>query len=202
VPHIPDYVKKGLVWEPAAGRGDITRVLSDAGFDVINSDIDTSNFDRDLGSITCQNFLDVDHIDVVTGESNVTAIITNPPYGGKATFDGVSVSLAEAFVRMSMYAGVPFIAMLLRSEFNHGARRKDLFTDIDRYFSKEIVLTSRPRWDWWYEKDPWEKSNAPMHNFSWFIWDSRNSSLPTQVWMGKKDVGDNEDNGDSDEENV
>ena len=69
------------VWEPAAGRGDITEVLQDHEIDVANSDIDVSNFDTDLGSITQGNFLDTPpSMDIM---EEYSGIITNPPYGGK-----------------------------------------------------------------------------------------------------------------------
>lgn len=202
--HIPYYVRTGNVWEPAAGRGDITAVLQSSGIDVVSTDIDISNFDRELGTICAENFLAVEHADVITGEENITGIITNPPYGGKIEYDGKKISYAEAFVRHALWTGVPFVAMLLRSEFNHGARRRDLFEDPKNKFSKEIVLTSRPRWDWWYDKDPWEVSNAPMHNFSWFVWDREWLDPPTQVWAGPKDVGETNDdnNGEEVDENV
>lgn len=204
-PHIPNYVWRGRVWEPAAGRGDIAAVLQADGIDVFCTDIDTSNFDHETGSISEADFLDPDVIKKFAGDSyGVTGIITNPPYGGKVDYYGKKISYAEAFVRTAIESGIPFVAMLLRSEFNHGARRRDLFINPDFFFSKEIVLTARPRWDWWYDKDPWEKDNAPMHNFSWFIWDANDEAPCTQVWVGPKDVGETNDdnNGEDDNENV
>lgn len=196
--HAPvERLKKRVVWEPAAGRGDITAVLQDFDIDVFNSDIDVSNFDTDLGTITYEDFLSVPPDMTIMEE--YSGIITNPPYGGgNVLYDGKKRSPADAFIRHSLALGVDYVAMLLRTDFNHSNRRTDLFTGPP--FAYEVVLTSRPRWDWWYEKDPWEEDSAPMHNFSWFVWDRLWEGPSTQFWVGPKDVGGTEiEDGDEDD---
>lgn len=194
-----DRLRPRPVWEPAAGRGDITKVLQEFDIDVFNSDIDVSNFDSDLGTITTENFLEVPvSMDIA---EEYSGIITNPPYGGgNIIYDGRKINPAEAFVRHSLSMGVDYVAMLLRTDFNHSSRRVDVFNGLP--FAYEVVLTSRPRWDWWYDKDPWEKDAGPMHNFSWFVWDRNWAGPSTQFWVGLNDIDsegetEDDDQGDS-----
>jgi len=187
--HVPDYVRERLVWEPAAGRGDIAAVLQAEGYDTVHSDLDVSNWDHELGSIEQSNFLEVEpDLDKM---EQYSAIITNPPYGGgNVKYDGRKMSPAEAFIRHSIAQGVDYVAMLLRTDFNHSEKRRDLFEGTAGLpFSREIVLTSRPRWDWWIPADPWEERKSPMHNFSWFVWDRRFTGESTQKWVHPKDLG-------------
>lgn len=186
------------VWEPAAGRGDITTVLEQHGIDVFSSDIDVSNWNGE-GHITQEDFLSIEP-DMQIAE-DYSAIITNPPYGGGALdYQGKKYQPAEAFLRHSLNLGVDYVALLLRTDFNHSSKRQELFSDPP--FAYEIVLTSRPRWDWWYEKDPWEESNSPMHNFSWFVWDRLHVGPSTQYWVGPKDLGADDNQGEDDVEDV
>lgn len=167
-----------VVWEPAAGRGDMASVLIDRGIQVIASDIDLSEFDHGLCPWADMNF--------VTGEigfeadgfdaSKATAIVTNPPY-----------NLAEEFTRRALAMDrIDFVALLLRSEFDSAGGRVDLF-DGHPAWAYEIALTTRPRWDWWFREKP---EASPRHNFSWFVWDRKypaaDNPRRTKFWEGKK----------------
>lgn len=157
----------GTVWEPAAGRGDLAKVIQGFGYDVFASDIDISEFNANceleqcdfLGDGTPSFFID----------QQIDAIITNSPFGKKA----------EAFVRKALtYENVRYMAFLLRSEWKHGSKRLDLFQPGSHY-AKEIVLTWRPRWDWWFRD---KAESSPRHNFSWFCWDREHVGEPTQTF--------------------
>lgn len=144
----------GLVWEPACGRGDMVDTLRAYGHDVFASDVDMSEY---TGEDPCDqvDFLKSDPVSKPPPGCRV--IVTNPPY-----------NKAEAFIRRSleyMPLGIDFVAMILRSEFKHAARRQDLFTG--DHFAGEVALTARPRWDWWFRDQP---EASPRHNFSWFVW--------------------------------
>lgn len=194
-----ERLRQRPVLEPAAGRGDITKVLQEQGIDVANADIDVSNFDYDLGSITAQNFLEQEI--AMDAAEEYSGIITNPPYGGKKViYDDKKITPAEAFVRHSLNMGLDYVAMILRTDWNHSSKRVDLFSGPP--FAYEVVLTSRPRWDWWIEKDPWEESKSPMHNFSWFVWDRLWTGPSTQFWVGPKDVLVNDDLNGEDEDDA
>lgn len=152
--HSLEYVLSP-VWEPACGRGDISGVLGKAGFKVLNSDIDISEFNAP-GQVA-------EEIDFLTGVPlfDARSIITNPPYN----------TLAPKFVRRALKMmdelDVQYTAMLMRSEFKSGKTRADMFGDCPHY-AGELVLTTRPRWD--LDDPDRPEDAAPRHNYSWFIW--------------------------------
>lgn len=161
--HIPPYV-----WEPAAGRGDMSAALIDWGLNVHSSDIDISEFPTNYGTSHEHSFLDEIKLPETSVpyhygfyKQTVKAIITNPPYGG----------LTSKFIRHGLkfmnVGEIEFMAMLLRSEFCNGKTREDMFGDCQHYMG-QLVLTTRPRWDYGDPNAP--KTAAPRHNFSWFLW--------------------------------
>jgi hypothetical protein len=145
-PHLP--TTDCVVWEPAAGGGKMVAALQKIGFDVSASDIETG----------C-DFL------AVSMPRPIRAIITNPPY-----------ELATEFVQRAL-GGVPsngFVAMLLRTDFDHAKTRKHLFAD-HKAFSKKLVLTKRIKW--------FEGTNgSPSFNHAWFIWDWKHEGPPTLAY--------------------
>jgi len=160
----PLLVESGPVWEPACGRGDIVSVFWNFGVDIDYSDIDTSQWIlSDMAPPFKGDFLKTDAV------FKLDSIVTNPPY-----------NLADDFLRKALSLPVPRVAMLLRSEFKHAKKRQDLMDDL----TMEVVLTSRPRWDdWWNGKPP---KAGPRHNFSWFIWDRENiTDAPVMTFRGK-----------------
>lgn len=160
-----------MVWEPAAGRGDIVRVLQDHGCDVFASDVDMSEFDA--GLCDCEE-MDFFSLPTNFDRYDLTAIITNPPY-----------DKAQQFIERSFEMDVDTIAVLLRSEFKSAGGRTWMFEDgfQDRLFAYEVVLTSRPRWDWWFRDKP---IASPRHNFSWFVWERGRTEPCTTYWEGRK----------------
>ena len=83
---------------------------------------------------------------------------------------------------------IDFMAMLLRSEFKsgHSERRRLKFGECVHY-QGELVLTTRPRWDY---GDPDAPENAaPRHNFSWFLWsrDYRKTN-DERVWRSPEQI--------------
>jgi hypothetical protein len=185
-----------LILEPACGRGDIIDVLvEDDGIaysDIIACDLDMSDFDETLYPVRAagaRDFLNDELLD-----PGVEAIVMNPPYNLQDEFIEHALSMPK----------VQTVAALLRGEVNHAGKRRSYF---DRQpfgpfkkvpFAFEIVLTSRPRWDWWLTEDqkrqrrvkagldPNRPDAGPRHNFSWFVWDRRWEGHSTQFWEGKK----------------
>ncbi len=140
LPHIPAYVKS--IWEPACGTGKMSGVLDDAGFQVRCSDITTG-----------WDFLSEIPMNITPME----AIITNPPYEFALQF--IDRALDEA----------QFVAMLLRTDYDHAKTRARLFTE--PRFAKKIVLTRRIKW---FEGT----KGSPSFNHAWFIWDARHRGPP------------------------
>jgi hypothetical protein len=158
------------VWEPACGAGHMANALVDSGVNVTQaSDIDI-NVIGDIRPgvwVTEIDFLYSDFGHLCPGPCNT--IITNPPF-----------NLHESFLRQALsFRDIHTVCFLLRSDFKHAKKRIDLFED--PRFSCEIVLTSRPRWDdWWNGKPP---KASPRHNYSWFVWDRESEfDNPTMVW--------------------
>jgi len=90
----------GVIWEPAAGRGDLVTVLRDSGARVVASDITNHGFPLDT------------MLDFTTGQvppAPFEIIVTNPPGGPRNT-------TAEAFIATGLKHlthGVSLLALLL-----------------------------------------------------------------------------------------
>lgn len=168
----------GTILEPAAGRGDMSQVFLDYGLDVVASDVDLSEFDWNSCPCFESDFaealsnLEIKRPDLTRDQ--VKAVITNPPYG----------SFPEKFMKHFLaQKDVEVVALLLRSEFNSGKRRMKFFQEGAEFpFAYELVITERPRWDWWFRT---EVKESPRHNFSWFVWDRKWEGRSTQYWGGK-----------------
>lgn len=150
----PDWVTRVItqefppiaIWEPAAGKGKMVAELRRVGYKVIASDI-TKGVD----------FL-------TTKKTRAPAIITNPPY-----------AFAQEFIEHALeLEGVEFIAMLLRTDFDHAKTRQHLFSEC-KAFSRKIVLTQRIRWI--------EGSKgSPSFNHAWFVWEPRREKGPPSIF--------------------
>jgi hypothetical protein len=161
------------VWEPACGKGAISRMLEEAGYDVILSDL------RDYGTANrhgeCQevgNFLDTGRrggkASGITGAwkgvlaaSEHVDIVTNPPYGTDL----------NAFVAHALRVHRPRrMALLLNLNFLCG------FDDPDRCYAMDecppttvYVFTRRLPM---MHRDGWTGPHAASSmNTAWFVWD-------------------------------
>ena len=100
----------------------MSRALKECGHTVYSSDIDISEFDKEIGPWHECSFLDEFQV-----PEGVKAIVTNPPYN--EPWKGI----ADDFIRQGLgfFDGpVEFMAMLLRSEFRSGKSRKDMFAGV------------------------------------------------------------------------
>jgi len=145
IPHLP--IKNCVVWEPAAGSGQMVAALSSAGFDVAASDIANG-----------QDFL------TQPAPRPFRAIITNPPY-----------ELATEFIEraLSIMPADGFVAMLLRTDFDHAKSRQHLFGEC-AWFWKKVVLTKRIKW---FD----DSDGQPSFNHAWYIW-AAHSGKPTLAY--------------------
>jgi hypothetical protein len=135
-----------VVWEPAAGRGAIVRVLQGHGHIVIASDIFDYGFPLDFGA---------DFLEITSPPADVVAIVTNPPY-----------QQAEAFVAHALEL-CPRVIMLLRLAFYESERRTDILEERGlarvHVFRKRLPMMHRDGWT-----GPRSSSAIP---FAWFCWD-------------------------------
>lgn len=141
---------RGPVWEPSCGRGDMVGEL-------VCNDVTVGEWSdiRDYGyfATTVRSFLTFTEM-----PEECVSIVTNPPYANGGEFVAHAIDLTRATKGQ--------VWMLLRHEFDCAATRRRLF--LHRAFACKLVLTRRPRWDWWTDKP---SKASPRHNFAWFGWD-------------------------------
>ena len=149
VPYLPATAR---VWEPACGGGKMVSALRAAGVRVAKqTDISTGD----------------DFLLWPQAAPEVNAIVTNPPYCYAAEFCDQALRLMEG--------RNGFVAMLLRTDFDHAKSRSHLFRDCPA-FAKKIVLTKRIVW---FDPPPGEKGKSPSFNHAWFVWDWTHEGPPT-----------------------
>lgn len=137
------------IWEPACGSGKMVRALEGMGYSVLATDID--------GGLDFMDFKRVDE--------PIRTIVTNPPYDLATPF------IIHAVAMVKPVAG--FVAMLLRTDFDHARGRSALFTE--SCFAKKVVLTKRIKW---FE----DSKGQPSFNHAWFIWDWKHQGPPTLAY--------------------
>jgi hypothetical protein len=134
------------VWEPAAGRGAIVRVLEAHGHTVITSDIHQYGFHLTF----CRDFLLETEL-----PAGVECIMTNPPF-----------NIAEPFIERALQL-CPIVVMLLRLAFLESERRCGLLENRGlarvHVFRKRLPMMHRDEW-------AGRKANSGMA-FAWFVWD-------------------------------
>jgi hypothetical protein len=142
-----------VVWEPAAGRGAIARVLMAAGHTVYASDWGCYGFG--LGG------LDFLHADATP--EGCSAIVTNPPY-----------KIANAFVRHAI-ALCPIVMMLMRLAFLESEGRRDILDESClarvHVFRNRLPMLHRDGWT--------GNRNSSSICFAWFVWERGYVGHPT-----------------------
>lgn len=133
---LPSYLN---VWECAAGEGHMANVIAEYGHHVVSTDIRETGF----GS-GGRDFLLEDKL-------QAPVIITNPPF-----------QESEAFIRHAIGMGAEVVAMLLKSQYWHAAKRAKLFADHPPTWV--LPLTWRP--DFLFG----EKGGAPTMEVLWTVW--------------------------------
>jgi len=140
------------VWEPAAGRGAISRILRVRGHDVISSDIyDYGGLDF-IGDFLAQKRLPPD----------CDCIVTNPPFMHANEFVAHALDLA------------PTVIMLLRLGFLESERRTSILEDRGLHrvhiFRNRLPMIHRDQWQG-------RKASSAVP-FAWYRWDRRYSGAP------------------------
>jgi hypothetical protein len=143
------------VWEPAAGRGAIVRVLRDRGHTVVASDIADYGFRLHF----CRDFLGE-----IGAPAGVEAIVTNPPF-----------KWADEFVAHALEL-CPRVIMLLRLAFLESERRSGILESRGlarvHVFRKRLPMMHRDGWDG-------PKTGSGMA-FAWFAW-NRDHKGPASI---------------------
>src|SRR5262245_17649021 len=143
------------IWEPAAGRGAIVRVLRRAGHAVIASDVVDYGFPLDF----VRDFLTETRMPAGT-----ECILTNPPY-----------RIVEPFVERALNL-CPHVVLLLRLAFMESERRRGILEGRGlariHVFRKRLPMMHRDGWQG-------RKANSGMA-FAWYIF-ARNHTGPTVI---------------------
>jgi hypothetical protein len=133
------------IWEPAAGKGAIARVLRARGHTVIASDI------CDYGSL---HFVG-DFLTQKRMPSACDCLLTNPPY-----------QIVERFVAHALELS-PLVVLLLRLAFLESERRCNILENRGlarvHVFRKRLPMMHRDQW-------AGRKANSGMA-FAWMVWD-------------------------------
>jgi hypothetical protein len=144
------------IWEPAAGRGAIVKVLRAAGHEVLASDI------ADYGDPT--HFSNRDFLVESKLPAGVEMILTNPPFQIVERFTAHALELC------------PRVILLLRLAFLESDRRRGILEGRGltrvHVFRKRLPMMHRDGW-------AGRKTNSGMA-FAWFCWD-RAYSGPTTI---------------------
>lgn len=145
------------IWEPAAGRGAMVRVLRAAGHEVYATDlIDYGSADVDLPGADFFRFEEM--------PAGCEAIITNPPFMHANEFVARAIEIA------------PLVVVLLRLAFLESERRTPIL-DSGHLARVHVYRKRLPM----LHRDGWEgrKANSGMA-FGWFIF-SRYHAGPAQL---------------------
>ena len=140
------------IWEPAAGRGAIVKVLREAGHKVIASDILHYDFELDF---------EADFLDQVRSPIGTELILSNPPF-----------KLATEFVDHALEL-CPRVVMLCRLAFLESGRRYRILDTgtlaAVHVFKRRLPMMHREGW-----------TGPRAMPFAWFVWD-RNHVGPATV---------------------
>ncbi|TKD50559.1 hypothetical protein [Sphingomonas baiyangensis] len=149
----------GPIWEPACGEGDLSRVLIDAGYDVVSTDL----IDRGYGEAP------VDFLRQF--RSRAPNVCTNPPF-----------HLAQPFVNAALQHSTGKVAMFLRLAFLEGQRRGPWFrrTPLRRVW----VLSDRVPMQRSRIADADDRGGVLA--FAWFVWEHGFEGAPTIDWIEGK----------------
>jgi hypothetical protein len=166
LPHIPDRIR--TIWEPAAGEGAMATALRERPkTTVIATDIRPGNgMPTHTESI---DFLDLSAAGAPAHLWGFQGLVSNPPF-----------NLAQRFIERALDLTTPsrgFVAMLLRTDYDHAKGRRHLFAD-NPAFAKRIVLTKRIVW--FVDPLTGKPKASPSENHSWFLFDHTHRG-PAQI---------------------
>lgn len=153
----------GAAWEPAAGRGHLSREIVAAGIQCINSDL----VDQGCPGVELRSFYDY-------ADSLAPAIITNPPYAEINARDGHGRWLRHTL----SLPGWRYCALLLSWDWP-AARANGLGQLLDAFPFSYCYLM---RW-----KLDFTGEGSPPQRNAWFIWDRDwTGSEPAFRFMNKE----------------
>jgi hypothetical protein len=115
-----------------------------------------------------------DFLTVRTPPPDTSHLICNPPYGVNRRGEE-----AVAFIEHALELRVPYVAMLLRVDFDSAVTRAHLFRHCSTFAGK-VVLLGRIRW--------FEGPSSPSDNHSWFLWDREHAGPPLIRYASRREA--------------
>lgn len=152
----------GDCWEPACGKGDISKVLTNRGYNVYSTDILDYGYGIPDLDFLIENSLFADKHRMVDN------IITNPPF-----------NLAVDFINQSKRFANYKIAMFLKTTFLEGVERKTMWKDKQFPFKKMYQFSRRVSFG---KEDKTHKAGGMMA-FAWFVWERKYLGDPIIDWI-------------------
>ncbi len=144
------------VWEPACGDGAITVPMTEAGYDVVSTDL----VDRGVGTPSVDFLMETRLL--------APCIVTNPPF-----------KLALPFAQKSVDLGAEKVALLFKLAFLEGRARGDWLeqSPLARVWVFKQRLSFQPG-------DGKRKlEGGGMMAFAWFVWEHGHEGPPTLGWI-------------------
>lgn len=155
------------IWEPAAGRGWISKTLEEKKYDVYSSDL--YSYSDSLVTID----RGVDYL-LRDKPREVKSVITNPPYKD---------NMAQKFVEKTLEHNLSFAAFFLRLTFLESACRHEMFKK-----NPPAVLIFSERMTCQEDKFYSDKTQiSGMVAYAWFVW-SYDVKPGTIDWIKPSDV--------------
>ena len=156
------YINKKnlLIWEPACGKGNISKVLENDGFKVISTDLIDRGFGKgNIDFLNCKKLID----------PKVNVIMTNPPF-----------SLATDFVKHAFEISNPdtWIIMYLKLLFLEGKARYKLFKE----YPLEYVYIHSSRQGCSPQGETNFKNGGSVA-YAWFMWRKWGSFTTEINWL-------------------
>lgn len=148
----------GPIWEPACGRGAISRPLQAAGYEVISTDL----IDRGFGEPRVDFLMEYRLL--------APNVVTNPPF-----------KLGADFARKALELGCEKLALLMKITFLESAGRADLFDD--QPFARCLVFRERQTFMKGGIEEVKMNGFGGLICFAWFIWDRGYTGKPTLGWL-------------------
>lgn len=142
---------EGAIWEPACGDGAMSRVIEEAGYNVISTDL----VDRGYGQGGCDFMME--------WSPRAPNIVTNPPF-----------RWAVEFTNRALFLTTGKVALFLRLAFLEGVERGRWFgaTPLARVWvmSRRVPIQRGRIAD--------DGDSSGMMAFAWFVWDHRYLGRP------------------------
>jgi hypothetical protein len=135
------------IWEPAAGRGWISKTLINKGYEVVSTDLHAYK----------DPLVDIETgVDYLLTSPKASCIITNPPYKNNLAYKFAKKAVEES----------NFVALFLRLTFMEGTRRYEFF---NRHPPTVLVFSGRMNCDE-TKFHTYSGQLGGMVAYAWFVW--------------------------------